>query len=503
MLKRLMIYTKKYRASWGLIVGALIVFGLFFYISILSPLAGDDWGYAINGMRNNPFTLAYEFYFTWSGRFFSELYGFLVTPHKSLWNLLNPLLFTIIFLSIVRLSKSHKLSSVFLLIFLMLSIKDELRMETYTWLMGTTYVIPLALSLVYFTRIQDYFDKNRNFKPLEVFLLMTGLFVIGLSMENISAILVFSQLLIILYDYIKNSRVNFSLLLFAFISGLSFILLRVSPGAAFRLERDHEQWLSLNISQQLTQQYSSFIRLTFVEHRYLILMLGISLIILIIQKNKLNAKFKYLVLTVLFLSLINAMALTLYARFPNAILGMMIDASSWYNLLYWPIYAGVVLWMVYLNLDDQTRYYAVFFVVIAGFANGIMMLSPIFGYRSSLFTVYFLMLVVLMVFNEVYQKPLERFISIILILFVLLEVRSYLIKYRELSFIHHIRLNEIEYYQANPDSKEAWLVRYPAFSIHSGDIEPWDTYHMEVFKAYYDLNPNMNLIFYIYDKSGD
>ena len=79
--------------SWCWLVGALFIFILFYYITVRTPLAGDDWGYAVNGMSGNPFVKAWEFYFTWSGRYFAELWGFIVAPHKGLWNLLNPALF--------------------------------------------------------------------------------------------------------------------------------------------------------------------------------------------------------------------------------------------------------------------------------------------------------------------------------------------------------------------------------------------------------------------------
>ena len=116
-----------------IVISTLFVILFFYLISSKTPLAGDDWGYALNGMKHNPFELAYEFYFTWSGRFFSELYGFLVTPNKWLWNFLNAGLFGLIFYSILKISGLKKsIVAALLLLFLMISVKDELRMETYT-----------------------------------------------------------------------------------------------------------------------------------------------------------------------------------------------------------------------------------------------------------------------------------------------------------------------------------------------------------------------------------
>ena len=53
--------------SWCWLLGALFIFVLFYYMTVRTPLAGDDWGYAVNGMSGNPFVKAWEFYFSWSG----------------------------------------------------------------------------------------------------------------------------------------------------------------------------------------------------------------------------------------------------------------------------------------------------------------------------------------------------------------------------------------------------------------------------------------------------
>ncbi|MPN20657.1 hypothetical protein SDC9_168036 [bioreactor metagenome] len=40
----------------------------------------------------------------------------------------------------------------------------------------------------------------------------------------------------------------------------------------------------------------------------------------------------------------------------------------------------------------------------------------------------------------------------------------------------------------------------PIMSVHSADVEDWDTYHQQVFKEYYELNPKMKVIFYWKEK---
>ena len=135
-----------------IVIGCLVLFCLLFVmITYWTPLAGDDWGYALTGMRNNPFVACFRQYFNWSGRILSELWGYIVAPRKWLWNILNPALFTGIFMTILAIARPRKnlVTCTLVVMFLILSVKDYVRMQTYTWIMGTTYVIPLLLLLIY------------------------------------------------------------------------------------------------------------------------------------------------------------------------------------------------------------------------------------------------------------------------------------------------------------------------------------------------------------------
>ncbi len=71
-----------------------------------------------------------------------------------------------------------------------------------------------------------------------------------------------------------------------------------------------------------------------------------------------------------------------------------------------------------------------------------------------------------------------------------------MLKYREVAQIDLTRQAEIQYYADHPEIKEAWFIRYPVYSIHSGDIEEGDEYHMDVFRRYYGLANDVRLIFY-------
>lgn len=159
------------------LLAALFVLALFAYITYKTPLAGDDWGYYINGYKDNPITMALNFYYSWSGRFFSELWGMIMPRNKWLWNIINPLLFFGIFISIYKLGyiKNKYITVPLFMLAFMLSVKDNLRMETYTWIMGTTYVVPLFLSLLYFLVLDQLFSKNLYDTKLKIFVYLDNI----------------------------------------------------------------------------------------------------------------------------------------------------------------------------------------------------------------------------------------------------------------------------------------------------------------------------------------
>ena len=482
----------------------IFVFAFFYRISSLTPLAGDDWGYAVNGMQGQPFKMAFDFYFSWSGRFFSELYGFLVTPHKAFWNILNALLFTSIFYNSLKISRMDKsIIGMILLLFLMFSVKDELRMETYTWLMGTTYVIPLALSLFYLNRLIHTLENGLRLKPWYVVLHTLILFYIGLTMENIAVVMIFANICLILYSYIRYREIPLYLYNFLFISILSFVLLRLSPGANARLIRDHQDWMKLSIIDQVMINYPNFIRFTFIEHRYLVLVFS-GLNILLSLKNLLKShKYRLLNILLMFIfgfSSIISISLTLSNIIDLPVLNEFIEYKSLFNLIFWPIFILAIFTNI-LSLENSDKERVIFLILLAGLSNGVMMASPIFGFRSSLYTVYFMMIASLILLKALNWKWLNWVLLIPLLILLIRASVGLNAKYELVARVHVIRLGEIIYYQNNPDVKEAWLIRYPIFSIHSGDIEQDDPYHMEVFKEYYELNQDVELIFY-YPENG-
>ena len=455
--------------------GLTVVLFLFFaLISHWTPVSGDDWVYAVGGMWNNPFVQAFKMYQTWSGRYLSELWGFLVAPHKRLWNILNPVFFTLIFLLLVQLSetKDRVISGLGALV-LMLSVANKMRMQTYTWIMGTTYVIPLLLFLVQILLIKRWVFEGKLEKR-SFFALCILNFCIPLYMENAAALICGADLLVLIYLFFTDrTKVKRMAVLFA-IAFIGALIILLSPGASARLTGDNAAFNALSLGEKIAQNWPLLLDHTFTESRYVFggVLLGASLWNLQKQKSP-------------------------YFRYGFAVVALLVYLFNQPLVhFFWLIGFMVV---IYLFEDDtQKKWYMIYLILCALGANVVMLVSPIFDTRSALYTVYMWILLALTLLGTVkVEKPAIRW-SCAAVLGVLCAVRmfSYYDIYHLVHLINIRRAQQIEYYRLRPDAGDAWLLAYPDETIHSPNVEEGDDTHMYYFKEYYYLSQDLHLVFY-------
>lgn len=490
-----------------MITGAvLFVFFFFSLITKMTPLAGDDWGYAVQGMNENPFAKAWEFYFTWSGRFFSELWGFIVAPRKWLWNILNPLLFAAIIYFIIKLTykKNNLLVLIILVLSLLFSVDNTLRIETYTWIMGTTYVVPLALLLLYLVLIKPIILEDKKMSNF-VFVVSIALnLYIGLCMENATVILLLGNILISIYCWFNKKEHFKKFLILLGVSLLSLILIRLSPGATFRLARDNQAWVQMSLFAQIGSNWVTFLQRTFIYNRYMMMILSMTMIMGLLSFNQ-SKKWSMSTMIMLIMHSICFVLTfmpTLYEKTNIAALLVFYDVQYTQSALifcslFYLVYIGILFWQMFVTLDIKERLEGSFYLMIAGTANIVMLISPIFGARSSLYTVFFIIvLIAFMISNIHINKYIQIGLVVLFAAFIVLKCKGLFEQYKVVQAVQIERESIIEYYRVNQDEKEAWIPRMPEGFIHSADIEEGDDYHMEVFKQYYGLNPNVKLVFF-------
>lgn len=486
------------------IVLAIYVLILFAYITYKTPLAGDDWGYALNGSLGTPIKTALAFYQSWSGRFFSELWGMIVPCNKWLWNIINPLLFFGIFLSIYKLSYVNKkyVSIPLLILAMMLSVEDNLRMETYTWIMGTTYIIPLFLSLLYFLSVERLFETDLYDKKVKTSCYLNNicLFIIGLMMENIAATMIVGIVLMTIYAYINKRKALKFLIINLIVSIVSFVIMRLSPGSASRLLSEHASWASMNILEKVISAYPNFLDITFINNRYAISIFSLILVLLIITSKKdVSTTYKITAIIINLLAIVNVFSALISESWLN-------NSSSLYSSIYWIVYVINAFIELFVCLNDGFRKDKIIFMLVIGGCSALVMLySPIYGSRSAIYLIYYLILVSCMLFEDinVNKKTIQIIVLVILSAIIIDRTEEYVYKYKLVGLAQEERLEIIKYYQDHPEVEEAWIPRFPIFTIHGADVEIGDTYHFETFKEYYNLPQDADKITFYYKESNE
>lgn len=484
-----------------------IMFFLFFLlISKVTPLAGDDWVYAIGGTYCNPFAKAYSFYHIWSGRFLSELWGFLIAPHKMIWNILNAMIFTMLLIFIVKLvDHKQSMKTILFTMMLMLGVSSGLRMQTYTWIMGTTYVIPCLLFVIYIYYLKKYIFENVPFKKYKIVFYILNL-CIPLYMENAAALVVGADLLVLIYVWF-NAREKIKPMLTVTLFGvIGLLLIRFAPGAMLRMSRDHAAFNELSLFAKINRNWVSFIYYTFFNSPYIHIVLCIVVIVFITQNRKC---FKYktsyvlsiIVFVITIIVLLKTRTVCDFDLVEDVIEKQAVsEFSKSIGLLTMLCIIDVVV-MIYdiftCVSNKQMKWYYLFIILCALGANAVMLISPIFGTRSTIYTVYLWMMLAVMLlqeikFNQTFNKVVIGLSSVIVFIFV----QQYVLIYRNVLRVNQIRNGEIAYYQDHKDEQEAWIISFPKGSIHSANVYEGDDTHMYYFKEYYHINQDMELYFY-------
>ena len=323
------------------------------------------------------------------------------------------------------------------------------------------------------------------------------LFYIGLTMENIAATMIVAIVLLLIYSYFNKREIMKYLIVNLIVMSTSFIIMRMSPGSTARLLRDSLEWSKLNIIEKLINGYPGFIEFTFINNNYFILFLsGVISLLTISTKNKVNIIFKCVSVLIQIMGIIAVFSFVL--PIDN---NFMMDSKSLFSNIFWIIYTVDIMIVLYFGLNDKNRDKALFFFMLSGTANLVMMYSPIFGSRSSIYTIFFMIVTMVIVLNSIDINKYLLLGLFLISLFVCVDrFNEYRFKYNLVGLKQNERLEIIKYYQNHPEVEEAWIPRFPIFTVHGGDIEPGDTYHFETFREFYNLPQEADKIFFMYEE---
>lgn len=489
--------------KYSVYIGSLIVFSIFMYIGLKTPLAGDDWAFANNANSMGVFESAMSMFYGWEGRLMTLFSIHFLIQYKLLWVIINALLYSIMFFLIIRSFKNkNQLILISIVLFVMFSIKDNIRMEVYTWITGSVYYgIPMFISFIYFYNLFNVLSK-KQVNVLNTIIGVITAFYLPLGMENISISILIVSVIIFIMILVQEKIINRSLIVYISSMIISFIIWSFSPGSSIRLATMPE-WTQLSLIGKVFRNLPSVLYFSFFENKEIIVLLSIFVSINLLKNIK--SKLVYLSIFINCLSVLIVVSPSILVRIPSlTILREFADGYSLLNQVFWIFYTlniGVVLYFLSFEyIKDKRIFYA---FLIGFFASAALFMSPVIGYRLMIYPVYYLLFVIVALADNIeYKKMVSIVISLVLILLTSLNVRTLFIKYQSVENITHERNLILEDYTLYSDQYKSgiWLPRYPIYSIHGGDIEFEDTYHMKAFKTYFNIPQEETITFFWKEK---
>ena len=455
----------------------VIIFLFTLLLMFLSPISGDDWGNYIEGSLGLRHMIgqAIGMYFSWEGRFISRLLINILTYNKWLWNIVNSACLTSIIYFIYKIIKKKDLNIFYLSILTLLLVNISTMNQTYTWLAGNiTYLFPLCLLLIYMYLL----NKDSNNKYVLILLNI----VIPMFVEHNAIILILINLFNLIYKYIKKKKNNYTNIIYLIISIASTCTMLLSPGTHLRSLVENTTFNNLNIIDKVIYNIPNFIYYTFTINSFMLIMFIITYIYLI-KKTIKNKYGKYILMFILSIyPIINIIVYNLSLININNY-SYLIDSNNYLIIVYWIIYS-----LLFIYLLIKNKYYnSLIFLILGLSANGVMLMSPTWGFRTSLTTYIFIMISLLLLIKDIKLNKLSK---IIIKVTLLISIILYLICFINIAILNDKRTKLIrEDIASNSDIVR--VIKLPGYAPCNSN--PLDEYHIKVFKKYYMISEDKEI----------
>ena len=468
----------------------ILIFGFFFTILTLSPISGDDWGNYLVGKQGmiHSFVQAFEMYFNWEGRLVSRILINILTYHKWLWNIVNSLFITGIIYGIIVVVKPRQKK-----LTICLSILTVLLMNIFTfsqiivWVAGNiTYLFSFFLLFFYLLNILKNQQKESIiFKIMLVFINL----ILPIFVEHISVLLIMINISTLVIKYYQSKKWDKEYLIYTIISILSTLIMFLSPGTIYRQSIENTQFNHFNILEKIIYNIPNFIYYTFIINSFLLLLLTITIIFRIIRKKQNKAKS---MIIILYMSIIPILTIFVYNLSQFIILPdvfiQMINPNNRFVQIYWLLYMIIYLFLLLEDMKSIKGKRNFIFTVLAFLANAIMLLSPTWGYRTSFVTYMFLIIPCI---KEIDDIKVNKIIENIIIAITILTSILFLIFYINIR-IEQNHLEESIQKQLEEDKQVIEIESFPSYA--NCNINPTNDYHMEIFKEYYQIAKEKEVI---------
>jgi len=153
------------------------------------------------------------------------------------------------------------------------------------------------------------------------------------------------------------------------------------------------------------------------------------------------------------------------------IIWRFLDPSLWYIKIYWILYTVLLIYYFINHLLKTKDSRVAFFLILAISNTGAMFISPIWGGRTSFFTVLMLYIVILLIFDQFKIKN-EKILSYILNICICLFMVGFIFYSCYCNYIDKLRKQYIDY-QLNNNYKVVEVILMP--KRYTWNASPWGT----------------------------
>ena len=477
-----------------IILSATFLF--FLLVGFLIPYTGDDWNNLIghNGNFSIMIETAISNYNTFEGRFFSRIFDFIFNYYKPLWIVINAFGMTFLCYFMMKLSiKNSKKFLCILVLLCLLCVDRETFSQIYAWITGnTTYFIPFLflILIIYLNKniFNDSYDEVKTNKLLLILLPILS-FIFSMFVENVTVGIITAYILILVYNYIKSKKINYTILLSLFTSIIALFFMLYSPGTRNRI--NDMGFSSLSLISKIFISFPRQMNYIFIKNSFLIILLLFFLNYIIIKNYK-GIKKIGLILFFNIIPIVTILANFYYVLFDRYINHLLIfmDCNNILILIYWLIFLIMTIYFVIkFNKNDNSK--ILFFFLIALINNAAMLISPLAGGRTTFLTTIMLYICVIILIDNLNVKLFDKeifvlFSKLICVIVMILFIKHYV-------YCYNLNQKREDYInkQLMVGKEEIEVIILPEFYLWNSNA--WNDWHLFTFKKYYNIPENKQI----------
>ena len=464
---------------FSIVIGIFVLFIIF--LTIAFPILHDD-------LLHGTIGLGFNFMPHVNGRYLGNFFGIALASNIFLRVIIKSLIIILILYVAKKILKVTNKIYLVLFISLFLFMPKEMFRETFPFTSGfANYVIPIVgILFVIHLHLNNQFQKNNI--CFCICLLLLGIFN-SLFVEHITIFNLLLSIYVLLYDYIKNKKINYNVILYFIGSLLGSIIMFTNP-TYLVVFKGADEYRSFSSIKELFTKPWAILRATFFHNHFINLVLIFLISIIYINKIQTKSLITKIIMFYLWLFIFYT-----FIKIFNPYWFILDNYMKPFEAL---ITAGFFIGVIYMlfvsKMLNKSEIYRLSFYVISmiSILAPLVVVSPL-GPRCYIF-VYIIMIILavdlLMIFTKNKLININYVFDLFFVL-VILQMISYLYIYGSIYLVNTKRLKLIDE-QISQKVEKIDVINLP-FQDYLHVSNFCSDYSKEVFKNYYSLPNNIEI----------